>query len=451
MNPEYGKMLAPCDDDQSRCVPDVFINSMGKFIAPSCVSVAGSEGRCLSTCIPLVAAQAQYLPQSSCKAGEKCAPCYDPTTQKDTGACHQGCDPGPKKPPVVFDSCCAGTSICVPVELVGKDLRQALSQGDCKKKNTVCVPKKLTDPKARAAGCTSLQGDEGRCLPKCLPDIARQASRLPQDKCEAHHLCAPCYDPLTGKDTHACRINGDAPQKPPVVFQGCCKRGPQTLGKCVPASLAPPDARQSLGRDSCDSEGALCVPEKLTNPATKPQSCTSLSGAEGRCLPDCLPAVAQYKDWLPQDVCGTNHRCAPCYDPLSGEDTGACRVNADRPTKAPVVFGYCCRDGARGPRGRCIPNGLIPEDDRNRLPSDSCSREYRCVPNELVKNPQYHFPGCSAPGPLGAPATDGACVPSCIVGGLQIFQGSFIQQGECQKGDLCAPCTIFGIATGACR
>jgi hypothetical protein len=73
------------------------------------------------------------------------------------------------------------------------------------------------------------------------------------------------------------------------------------------------------------------------------------------------------------------------------------------------------------------------------------------VPNELVKNPQYHFPGCSAPGLLGIPATAGACVPSCIVGGLQIFQGSFIQQGECQKGDLCAPCTVFGIATGACR
>ena len=41
--------------------------------------IAGAEGRCLSTCLPAIASEAELLPQSVCPTGTRCAPCYNPT------------------------------------------------------------------------------------------------------------------------------------------------------------------------------------------------------------------------------------------------------------------------------------------------------------------------------------------------------------------------------------
>src|SRR5262249_51751641 len=71
-------LFASCTTD-GLCVPDPIIATAGNYVPPSCVAFAGTtaEGRCLSTCLPGVAAQVSLEP-SSCAAGNKCAPCTDP-------------------------------------------------------------------------------------------------------------------------------------------------------------------------------------------------------------------------------------------------------------------------------------------------------------------------------------------------------------------------------------
>jgi hypothetical protein len=83
------------------CVPDPIIAGGGQFVPMACISIAGVEGRCLSTCLPAVAAQAAVLPQATCAASERCVPCYDPSApdpSAPTGACSFACD-APTQPP----------------------------------------------------------------------------------------------------------------------------------------------------------------------------------------------------------------------------------------------------------------------------------------------------------------------------------------------------------------
>src|SRR5262249_46610156 len=71
-------LFASCDNDAGICAPDPIIATGDNFVPSTCTSIAGVEGRCLSTCLPFVAAQAAVLPTAGCAAGEACAPCYDP-------------------------------------------------------------------------------------------------------------------------------------------------------------------------------------------------------------------------------------------------------------------------------------------------------------------------------------------------------------------------------------
>jgi hypothetical protein len=96
------RLLAACTG--GFCESDDQIASDGNTVPPVCVSLDGAEGRCLSTCLPLVAARASVLPQSTCATGQKCAPCFDPTSANPTaptGACSLACD-SPKQPPVIL-------------------------------------------------------------------------------------------------------------------------------------------------------------------------------------------------------------------------------------------------------------------------------------------------------------------------------------------------------------
>src|SRR5439155_18487117 len=62
------------------CTPDKIISSLNHFVPKSCRSVAGVEGRCVSTCLPSVNALKAILPATGCDPGTVCAPCYDPTS-----------------------------------------------------------------------------------------------------------------------------------------------------------------------------------------------------------------------------------------------------------------------------------------------------------------------------------------------------------------------------------
>lgn len=215
---------------------------------------------------------------------------------------------------------------------------------------------------------------------------------------------------------------------------------------CIPNGLVPPDQADSLA--ACDAD-SKCVPDLLIETGGNfiPATCTSLYGAEGRCLSECLPQVAEQAESLPQDTCAANERCTPCFDPLQdgAPATGACDLSCDPgPVDDPVSAPKCCEG-----LGTCVPTTSIPPDQAEQLPVDTCPTrgdELLCVPNTFIEDPDFKSPPCETGGVFNAP---GACLPDCLITG---FEGIFIGQGTCDAGYSCAPCTnpITMAPTGAC-
>lgn len=429
-------LLADCDAT-NKCVPDLFIETGGDFLLASCRSVGDAEGRCVSTCLPDVQAQLAMLTQDTCADDERCVPCYDPFTGDETGVCTLACDTGPTEPPVTLATCCDGVGTCVPASLVPTEQQSLLGQDTCAEPDTLCAPNELLDPSATPDGCRSVSDAEGRCLPACLPQVEEMADMLPQDTCADTHLCVPCYDPLSGADTGACGLNGDAPTEPPVTFDACCSG----VGLCVPASLVPAEQQSLLGQDTCADADALCAPVDLLDPTKVPDSCDSVAGAEGRCLPACLPDVQAMSSMLPQDSCADTHLCVPCFDPISGDSTGACELNGDAPTEPPVTLDACC-SGV----GLCVPASLVPAEQQSLLGQDTCTEpDTLCAPNDLLDTSSTPDP-CRSVGD-----TEGRCLASCLPD--VETQASLLPQDTCADTHLCAPCydPFSGDSTGTCE
>lgn len=202
------KELATCASDPGGlCVPDTFIAAGGNVIPATCASVAGEEGRCLSTCLPKVAAQAASLPQSTCAASEKCVPCYDPISLTETGACRLSCDPGPTAPPKPFPKCCKDNGSCVPASLVPPSGASSLKQDSCASSADLCVPDVFlhkTWTRIDCAAATLLgSAGPGVCMPDCIKGMS---FLLLRGDCPSGMKCAPCKDPLSGKSTGACEF-----------------------------------------------------------------------------------------------------------------------------------------------------------------------------------------------------------------------------------------------------
>ncbi|NUP10501.1 MAG: hypothetical protein HOW73_31005 [Polyangiaceae bacterium] len=211
-------LLADCSETQ-KCVPDSAIMRDGLFTAPTCEFGPGYEGRCLSTCIPDVASQIDLLPQDICAPDERCAPCTDPFTGEDTGACTLSCDQGPTLPPKTFPACCEdlGGGKCVPADVVGEESAATLDPEECEglgETGSVCVPDVITDAHLQgqpfvATSCTTnllvqLGGGsaQGGCLPRCIPEVNDTAG-LAQDGCpDQTYRCVPCTN--GGASTGAC-------------------------------------------------------------------------------------------------------------------------------------------------------------------------------------------------------------------------------------------------------
>ncbi len=216
---EQAALLGDCDAT-SKCVPDPFIETMGNTIPATCSSFNGQEGRCLSSCIPQVAAQADMLPQDVCNAFEVCVPCFDPFTQASTGACELMCDPGAVEPaPEPLPSCCDGAATCVPTGAIPEGDQDKLDEDDCPEadedegiEGMLCVPNELLDPTwAPSVQCetswliqTFLGSDyaEGGCMPECLGAV--QQFGISQGDCPNGSVCAPCRDPDTEGPSGAC-------------------------------------------------------------------------------------------------------------------------------------------------------------------------------------------------------------------------------------------------------
>jgi hypothetical protein len=219
------ELLAECDDTTTVCIPDDYTASFGKFLAKSCTSLLGAEGRCISTCIPQVNGLMDVLPKDVCGDNERCAPCINPNDGTETGACSQGCDPGEsqdtKDHPIVFEKCANGGGVCAPKSIIPQDLTGELTQMTCPSTDQVCAPiQKTQNLKYNFPECTpsnafvlalatpGMNGQLGGCVPEWLADSnLLQGIFMAQDTCKTGEKCAPCNNPLhLDAPTGACPV-----------------------------------------------------------------------------------------------------------------------------------------------------------------------------------------------------------------------------------------------------
>ena len=323
------------------CVPDALIKSGGAK-PPTCTSLGGGSGVCLGLCVPQVSDNKDILPQATCAEDERCAPCADPTTGKDTGACLIGTqtqtqttcptDAGGSTPgnatdvpapvdltcphvgpavvePSTLPACSAGAH-CLPSRLTPADMTSKLAA--CT--GGFCVPDKVIAAGGRfiPATCNSIGGSEGRCTSTALPSVSAQ-TLLPQSSCDANEKCVPCTSPVDGSDTGACKTSCDpGPARAAVTFAGCCGG----VGKCVPRADIPSNMTSTLQEDGCGA--SLCVPtENLTTGFVPPRCSASgiFSGDyTGVCLSDCLDFGFASELSLDRGNCSGGHTCVPCFD-----------------------------------------------------------------------------------------------------------------------------------------
>jgi hypothetical protein len=175
------------------CVPDPLIATAGNYIPPSCdpFSGTGAPGRCLSGCLAFVAAQ-PLLEQSTCGAGNRCAPCFDPLTGASTEACITSCD-APPATPFTFSGCCGGLGICLPIsQLAVGSLPAYVGQRDCPggPASYQCVAKDQTVELGPPTSCfvdllftswTSI------CVSDCV--LGDTAQFIPRGTCPAGSSC----------------------------------------------------------------------------------------------------------------------------------------------------------------------------------------------------------------------------------------------------------------------
>lgn len=498
VNPALSKQLATCPGGY--CSPDPLIKDP-KFVPAPCVSLGDAPGACISVCVPQVQQYLSLLPQANCAPDERCAPCVNPLDNTNTGACDinktNGCEAtdggGPPSgdggacpytgPPLVdpntFPPCtpACGGSHCVPSALVpAKEQAQLLTCASTGGQPGFCAPDSLvkTGGNGVPAACTSVGGSEGRCLSTCIPLVASKANLLPRATCAEDERCAPCFDPTAADPTAptgACSVACDAPKAPPTVLQ-CPYDGKALVdtnvfpacapacggAHCVPSELVPVSQQSQLA--TCP--GGFCTPDSLAASGGRavPPSCTSVGGAEGRCLSECLPLIASKASLLPQGTCAAGERCAPCFDPTAADPTvptGACSVACDEPARPPLVLACpyagaplvdanvfpACAPACGG--AHCVPSDLVPPAQRAQLAA--CPGGY-CAPDAVVEAANHYVPPACQP--FDDPASEGRCQSRCLPAVQK--QQSQLVQASCAGGELCAPCNdpFTGASTGAC-
>jgi hypothetical protein len=381
--------LTACGDPLTVCMPDAIIRD-GAFYRPgSCTSSLGNViGACISRCIALIRdnAQSVFLQQDDCGAGDLCVPCVNPLNNVPTGACELEsllCPAGP------VDGGDGGPDVA------DATLTDAADVGDA-----------AVDASADASVTLDATADTSSDGPaEASPDAG---------------ISCPYQGP---------------PLIDPNIFPSCA---PACGGAhCIPQAALPAAATVILA--SCASTGGLpgvCAPDAFIASAgnTVPTSCAAFAGttAPGRCLSECLPAVAS-QSALEPSTCAAGSKCVPCNDPFSGASTGACSIACDQPPPAPFTFAGCCPAGA-GFDGRCIPRSQIPDEEEASLVPGTCTESASlCVPNDLLTGAAAA--ACSAV--LIPPFTyAGRCLSSCLNLGI----AGALPRGNCSGNHVCFPC-----------
>jgi hypothetical protein len=250
--------------------------------------------------------------------------------------------------------------------------------------------------------------------------------------------------------------NNDAQVLDPLTLTSCGADA-HCLDKAVVESSGAGDFANQLAPCPTDAN-QYCVPDNFirTGGMYTPATCAAAAGAEGRCLSQSLPNVAAKASFLQQSTCSANELCSPCFDPVTGADTGACRLTCDAgPTTAALQFATCGEGN-----GHCAPQAMIPPASLGSLEPGDCDEQvgvgYLCVPDIVYTNGPYTR--CSDPGNNGGPfgigfrirVDNGVCLPTNV---LEIPNENVFPDANCEtihgNGFSCVPCINDNQPTGA--
>jgi hypothetical protein len=392
-----------------------------------------------------------------------------PPSSQDQSASTAGCSADAGKPVEGTDPTklkeCTGTKgtkgRCVPGTSLGNfngKFEQASCTGD-----EECVPDEVVKEGAKIElkKCTGVLNSEGRCFWPLAKDIVQNYDLLKgaSKDCDDGMVCAPCVNPLNHTETGICStgsaaacggsdVKKSAPSSGPGAAGGTCPQVDPILDAstfpaedcgsnmlCVDASLIPGGQGNSL--KSC-SKGK-CAPKKSVERGGNyvPPTCRSIANAEGRCLNVGIPDIAKQASLLPGQGCDSDERCAPCFDPRTGEATPACSTApCDAPKEPKKVLAKCCAG-----RGQCVPTTSVDAKAAGMLAQDSCSGDTPlCAPIELAGGGS---PAKSCTAALGL--VTGICLPKCTLDTLF----ADIVQGTCNDDEMCAPCSF--LPAGTCK
>ena len=364
---------------------------------------------------------------------------------------------------------CEGTKTgtkgrCVPSGTLG-NFADTFEKADCKGQSA-CVPEDLVreGTKIKLKDCTAVLNTPGKCFWPLAAQVIENYDLLKsatKDQCEGDQICAPCTDPRTQEDTGVCSLGGDAggdckgdsetkstspkpsaaacPQVEPILEESAFKQdscGSNML--CVDESLAGAERAKLLA--TCSA--GVCAPKKsvLRGGNYVPKTCKSLAGAEGRCSNVGVPDVAAKKDLLPQADCDEDERCAPCFDPTDGKETGACsQATCDAPKEPAKTFVDCC-----GGSGKCVPTSTVGSN-ADSLNADSCGGDTPvCAPKPFL--PGGATKKCGAI--LGI--IKGVCASKCAINQNALVK-KLIESDDCSDDEVCVPCDKAPPGTAGCN
>ena len=226
-------LLGRCGEDgMGVCLPDSFLTARAGFEVPSCTSVGGLPGACLSVCLAGVEENRNILPQDVCNSNERCIPCVNPIDGQDTGICGPiDCsllneeDPNSNageestagetnndmggsnveemagmqgSGPLGAPPCCDMQGSCLSPNIVPEEALEVL--GECQSSNgeqLMCVPNVMIDLSWTPEPCMGyifiFNPYNGVCLPECL-EIPLEWT-FDERPCPENFVCAPCRDP----------------------------------------------------------------------------------------------------------------------------------------------------------------------------------------------------------------------------------------------------------------
>ena len=238
-------------------------------------------------------------------------------------------------------------------------------------------------------------------------------------------------------------------------------------GSCQRRGAITLELKASLGHDSCmagsDDDDLRCVPTATMHGGV----CHAQTGGaalEGRCFPRCLLAGNPEALLLTTTDCGGDEAqvCAACFDPVSGQATGACTSQpGDRPNEpAPAPYKECGSYSRTndGPMGVCMPRVLATASGNPvaaTLPQDICADSEVCMPKLKAADFYACFRHCETSALVQAAGSkEGGCIPPYIAQSANPEAVTFLERGVCSEGELCAPCldpTKDFAVSGACE